>query len=354
MCTSHPNIQLFGHSASGEPVHAITLENGHISCQILTYGATIRTLSVPDRHGNMLDIVLGYDSLQEYEQQDGYLGAVVGRFANRIAYGHFSLNDRIYKLAMNNGENHLHGGNVGFSHRVWSIESLSDREVTLGLVSFDGEEGYPGTLHVYVTYTLNASDLSISYRAVCDHDTICNLTNHSYFNLAGHHSGTILDQEIKIFARNYTPTNVNAIPTGIISPVFCTPMDLTRHQKIGHHVDSHFPQLAQAGGYDHNYVITGQIGVLRPAAAAFCHETGIAMAVGTTLPGVQFYTGNFLPEGRKGKSGSFYGPRHGFCLETQFFPDSPNQPHFPSACLKAGEIFDHRTVFTFSVQDKFS
>lgn len=345
-----PNIAPFGVTKSGEAVSAITLDNGQISCQILTYGATIRSLSVPDRDGNAVDVVLGYDTLREYETQDGYLGATIGRFANRIAYGHFTLKQKPYILAVNNGEHHLHGGIVGFSHRVWSVETLSSTEVCLSLFSADGEEGYPGNMQIRVIYSLHQNALSIQYHAVSDADTICNLTNHSYFNLSGHGAGSVLDQEIQLHARNYTPSDGQAIPTGVVATVLGTPMDLTHSTRIGTHIEENFPQLTQARGYDHNYVVNGQAGMLRPAAKAYSEDTGIAMELDTTFPGIQFYTANFLEAGRPGKNGSIYGPRHGFCLETQFFPDSPNHTNFPSVCLKAGELFNHTSVFSFANQ----
>lgn len=344
-----PNLKPFGTTTSGEKVSAITLKNNYISCEILTYGATIRTLSVPGSNGTMIDVVLGYDTLQEYEQQDGYVGAAIGRFSNRIKNGRFSLKGKEYTLTTNFGENHLHGGNVGFSHRVWTLETYSANEVCLSLFSKDGDEGYPGNLRVTLTYSLKDCSLSIHYRAVADMDTICSLTNHSYFNLAGHNAGPIYDQEIQLHASYFTPSDPQAIPIGNIAPVDNTPMNLLRHTRIGQSLNDDFPQIKQFGGYDHNYVIDGQTGILRPAANARCASTGIIMQVDTTSPGVQFYTANSLNEGRRGKSGSVYGPHHGFCLETQFFPDTPNHKNFPSVCLKAGDIFDHTTVFSFGV-----
>ena len=344
-----PAAKPFGTTAAGEEVFLITLKNDTLACEILTYGATLRSLFVSDRSGTRRDVVLGYDTLQEYETQDGYLGATIGRYANRIANGRFRINEQTYSVATNNGENHLHGGRVGFSHRVWTIEELCSDKVCLSLVSGHMEEGYPGKLNVRVTYSLHQNALAIHYSAVSDADTICNLTNHSYFNLAGHSSGPIYDQEIMITAQSYTPTDAHSIPTGQIAPVESTPMDLRLFHKIGSHLADDFPQLTQAGGYDHNFVVDGQPGTLRPAAKARCAAAGIAMEVDTTLPGIQFYTANFLEDGRVGKDRCSYGPQHGFCLETQFFPDSPNQLSFPSALLKAGEVFDHKTVFSFHV-----
>ena len=339
--------EYFGTCPNGEKVSQITLTSGSFSCQILTLGATIRSLLVPDRNGMPVDVVLGYDTLEEYLSRDGYLGATIGRFANRIAGAQFKLNGTTYPLAANDNANHLHGGLKGFSHRIWSVEQLEESSAVLSLHSADGEEGYPGNLTASVCYSLSEAGLTVRYRATSDADTICSLTNHSYFNLSGHDAGTVLEQEIMIHAQNYTPSDAQSIPLGCIVPVEGTPMDLRTPVLIGAGVDSPFPQIKQAKGYDHNYVIDGQAGALRPAAQAFSKATGISMQVSTTLPGVHFYTANFIEPGRKGKGGCAYGPRHAFCLETQHFPDAPNQPAFPSALLKAGQEYDHTTVFAF-------
>lgn len=342
------DIKPFGTAPSGEPVFLIELNDGVISCQIITYGATIRSLMAPDRNGDPVDVVLGYDTLEEYVSQDGYLGATIGRFANRIAKGRFHLNGKTYTLATNNGSNHLHGGLQGFSHRVWRIDHSDERSVTLSLTSPDGEEGYPGNLKCVVRFELDNSTLIIHYHANSDKDTLCNLTNHSYFNLAGHDSGTVLDQDIQIFAQHYTPSDPESIPFGIIEPVAGTPMDLQTPTPIGSHIHEEFHQLLYARGYDHNYVVDGEAGNLRPVAQVYTSTTGITMQAETTLPGVHFYTANYLPLGRTGKGGCTYAPRHGFCLETQSFPDAPNQPTFPSAVLKAGKEYDHCTIFRFT------
>ena len=344
-----PTLRPFGHTPGGEPVELIELQNGVLSCQIITFGAALRTLSVPKRDGTPVDVVLGYDRAEDYAQQDGYLGAVVGRYANRIAEGRFSLGGEIFTLATNDGANHLHGGNVGFSHRVWQVAALGENFVTLTLESEDGEEGYPGTLSVRVTYHLDGHSLSIRYEAVTDGDTVCNLTNHSYFNLSGHNSGSVLEQEMTLFAPGYTPTDEGSIPYGHIAPVEGTPMDLRTPTPIGRHIEEDFLQLTQALGYDHNFVLEREGAGLSPAARAHSPRTGITMEVRTTLPGIQFYTGNYLNEGRPGKDGCTYGHRGGFCLETQFFPNSPNCSAFRSPVLRPGEVFDHETVFSFSV-----
>ena len=341
-------IKPFGTTPAGEPVFLVQLNNGILSCEIITFGATIRSLMVPDGNGNLLDVVLGYDTLTEYLRNGGYLGATVGRFANRIAEGKFNLNDHTYCLAVNNGPNHLHGGLQGFSHRVWNITHAENASVTLSLFSPDGEEGYPGNLTCSVQFTLEDRSLSIRYRAQSDQDTLCNLTNHSYFNLAGHDSGSVAEQPVQIFAQNYTPSNPDSIPYGTLEPVSGTPMDLRSPTPIGAHIGEAFHQLINARGYDHNYVIDGDWGVLRPAAKAHSAASGITLEAHTTLPGVHFYTANYIADQCPGKGGSTYGPRHGFCFETQFFPDSPNQPNFPSAVLKAGEQYEHCTLFRFS------
>lgn len=343
-------IMPFGISSEGEKVFSVALDNGVISCEILTYGATLRTLLVPDRAGVRQDIILGYDTLREYEMQDGYLGATVGRFANRISKGRFVLNGNTCTLATNDGENHLHGGNRGFSHRVWSIEDVRSEKVTLGLLSRDGDEGYPGNMGVLVTYALVGSSLSIHYEAVSDADTICNLTNHSFFNLSGHSSGPVYDQEIMINAQFYTPTDDHSIPTGAIESVSGTLVDLRDYVRIGSRIKGDGTQTFIPGGLDHNFVIDGPQEELRFAAQAKSRATGIVMRVDTTLPGVQLYTANYLSI-RAGKQGSEYNKHHAFCLETQFFPDSPNQSMFPSPVLKKNDHYNHTTTFSFSLLD---
>lgn len=342
------NIKPFGITPNGEDVSLIQLSNGALSCEVLTLGATLRSLSVPDRNGNAVDVVLGYDTLEEYISQSGFFGATVGRFANRIAKGHFRLNGKDYTLAVNNGENHLHGGIQNFARRVWRIDHADATCATLSLFSPDGEEGYPGNVECSVTFALEENALVIRYRATTDQDTPCSLTNHSYFNLSGHDSGNVLQQNLQLFASHYTPINEKSIPLGTTEPVAGTPMDLRTLAPIGANIHAPFEQLQRTRGYDHNFVVDGEIGVLRPAAVAYSPDTGITMQAETTLPGLQLYTANSLPADRKGKGGCCYGPYAGFCLETQFFPDTPNQPGFPSATLKAGEEYQHCTVFRFT------
>lgn len=341
-----PDREPFGMTPAGERVELLRLKKGGLSCAVLTLGATLQSLTVPNRDGAGVDVVLGYDTAEEYLTQDAYLGAVVGRFANRIAKGRFTLNGREYALAVNNGPNHLHGGVRGFSYRVWTVEELTADRAVLALESPDGEEGYPGSLTVRVTYTLLENGLELHYEAKSDQDTPCNLTNHAYFNLSGHRCTTVGDHVATLFATHYIPTDPTSIPLGYSSEVAGTPMDFRSPRTLGERVDDDFVQLKQARGYDHCYVVSGAAGTLRPAAEVFSPKTGIRMKTETTLPGVQLYTANYLTE-RKGKGGVTYAPRSAFCLETQFFPDSPNQPSFPSAILKAGEEFDHVTRFLF-------
>ncbi len=351
------NRRNFGRTPDGTAVEELTLralgpEDDKYVCKIITYGGVVRTLTMPDRDGNPVDVVLGYDTLEDYLAHDKHFGALVGRYANRIGGAKFTLNGVEYRLAANNGKNSLHGGLVGFDKQVWTVEKFDGNSVTLSLVSPDMQEGYPGTLEVWVTYTLSDGGLAIDYRARCDRDTVCNLTNHSYFNLSGHGSGSVEGQYIRLKASRYTPTVPGSIPTGEIASVDGTPMDLRRVQRIGDHIDDPFEQLVMAGGYDHNWVIdgSGKPGI-RAAAAAWSPDTGIGMNMLTTLPGVQFYSGNFSGGGPAGKGGAVYGDRHGFCLETQYFPDSPNRPEFPSCVLRAGDEYRSTTIYSFLTVD---
>jgi len=343
------NRQPFGVMPDGTPVERLTLRRGEVSCEIITYGGAVRSLAVPDRDGRPVDVALGFDTLEDYRNQDKYLGALVGRYANRIGGASFPLNGKTYPLAANNGANHLHGGLAGFSMRVWTVEALSGSTVTLSLFSPDGEEGYPGGLSVRVAYALTGDGLSIGYEAESDADTLCNLTNHTYFNLSGHDSGPVLDQEVQLLASAYTPADAGSIPTGELAPVEGTPMDLREMRPIGAGIDAGFEQLRLAGGYDHNWVIDGSAGTLRPAARAYSPKTGIRLEALTTQPGIQFYTGNFLGGCPRGKDGTPYNDRWGFCLETQNFPDAPHHGNFPSAVLRAGEKYSQKTVFRFRV-----
>ena len=337
----------FATMPDGTLVEELTLRCGALSCSILTYGGAIRTLIVPDRGGNPVDVALGFDTLEDYQTQTCYIGAIIGRYGNRIGGAKFTLNGVEYPLFVNNGPNHLHGGKVGFDKQIWTVESLTDNQAVLSLVSPDGQENYPGTLTVTVTYTLTQEGLSIAYRATTDADTLCNLTNHCYFNLSGHNSGVVGEQTISIAAQSYTPTDATSIPTGEIATVEGTPMDLRTPVAMGKHWDDDFVQLTQAAGYDHNWVLDGQPGQLRCVATAHSPATGITMEVHTTTPGMQFYTGNFLDGCPAGKGGAAYANRCGFALETQNFPDAPHHENFPSAVLRPGEVYQEETVYKF-------
>ena len=344
------NRKSFGTMPDGTTVEDLTLRDGGCTCGLLTYGGAVRTLTVPGRDGPV-DVALGFDSLEDYRKQDKFLGALVGRYANRIGGARFTLEGRTYPLAANdNGVNHLHGGLVGFDKKVWAVEALGENTVTLSLTSPDGEEGYPGTLNVKVTYTLKDGALEIAYEAVTDRTTVCNLTNHTYFNLSGHNSGPVTGQLIQICAGRCTPAGPGLIPTGEVAPVDGSPMDLRALTPIGAHIDEPYEQLKLGGGYDHNWAIDGWDGTLRPAARAVSPKTGITMAVETTLPGVQFYAGNFLGGCPAGKGGAAYADRWGFCLETQSFPDTPNHENFPSCVLHPGEVYRALTVYRFGLE----
>lgn len=338
----------FGKTPDGAEVVAVSLGSGKLSCEIISFGASIRALTVPDRDGNGVDIVLGFDACADYLAHTAHFGAVVGRCANRIGSASFDLNGVRYPLCANQGANHLHGGPTGFSRQVWTLEDASEDAVTFSLVSPDGHEGYPGTLKASATYTLTDDALRIDYRAVSDRDTICNLTNHAYFNLNGHAGGGVENQTVQIFSDAYTPTDKDSIPTGEIAPVAGTPLDLRAPQRIGAHIDDDFDQLRRSGGYDQNFVIDGEAGTLRPAAVAHAAESGITMRVETDRPGVQLYTGNGLGDTPPGKGGARYGRRSAFCLETQLFPDAPHHAGFPSAVLRAGEEWRSTTIYRFS------
>ncbi|HEX8503652.1 MAG TPA: aldose epimerase family protein [Pyrinomonadaceae bacterium] len=343
----------FGTTKGGQAVEIYTLTNRRgAEARVMTYGATVVSLKVPDRAGRLEDVVLGFDRLETYESDTHYVGQVIGRYANRIAKGRFALNGVEYKLAVNNGENHLHGGLRGFDKVVWRARPLPSKlgqAVELTYVSADGEEGYPGTLTVTATYTLTeANALRIDYAATTDRDTVVNLTNHSYFNLAGHGNGDILGHLLTVNAARFTPTDAGSIPTGELRPVKGTPFDFTRPTAIGARIEQDEEQLRFGSGYDHNFVVVGRAGALRLAARVSEPTSGRAMEVWTTEPGVQLYTGNFLEGTADGKGGKPYRRRYGFCLETQHFPDSPNRPAFPSTVLHKGARFRSTTVYKFS------
>lgn len=319
--------------------------------KILTYGGVIQSVRVPDRTGQLGDIVLGFDDLDAYRTRSPFFGCIAGRYANRIAEGRFRLDAVEYTLARNNGPNHLHGGLRGFDKVVWQAETVQGEEevaVRLTYVSAAGEEGYPGQLTTVVTYTLNRQgELRIDYAATTDQPTILNLTNHTYFNLAG--GGAVLDHLVTIDADRYTPVNATLIPTGELATVAGTPFDFRTPTAIGARINSEHEQLRYGGGYDHNWVLNGA--GLHPAITVTEATSGRRLAVATTQPGVQFYTGNMMPDTLAGKDGVQYTKRTGFCLETQHFPDSPNHPHFPTTILRPGEQYQESTVFQFGLAD---
>jgi aldose 1-epimerase len=321
---------------------------------VTNFGAVIPAILVPDRNGNMGDIVLGFNQVEKYaEPGDPYFGAVVGRYGNRIDGGKFELNGTVYELPVNEvgNNNQLHGGEKGFSEKVWETGQVTDNSIELKLVSPDGEMGYPGNLELTVTYTLREDNsLNIDYRATTDAPTVLNVTQHSYFNLLGEGNGDILNHELMINADHYTPVTERLIPTGEIAAVAGTPMDFTKPVKIGERINEDFEQLNYGRGYDHNWVLNRDEERLILAARVSCPETGRVLEVLTTEPGVQFYCGNFLDGSLQGKSGAAYEHRYGFCFETQHFPDSPNQPGFPSTVLNPGEEYHSTTVFRFSVE----
>jgi len=339
----------FGRNPSGEEVMLYTLANARgTMVKITPFGGIITSIIVPDREGRMGDVVLGFDALADYTDKVPFFGAIIGRYGNRIAGGRFTLDGKSCTLACNNGPNHLHGGIRGFDKVLWQAENVQAdvASLTLTYLSPDMEEGYPGNLSVKVSYALTDDDrLAIDYSASTDKKSVINLTNHSYFNLAG--EGQILDHELFIDADRYTPIDEGLIPTGELAQVVNTPFDFRTPQAIGARINAQDEQLIRAGGYDHNYVLNGKMGELRRAAAAFEPRTGRLLEVWTTEPGMQLYTGNFLDGTLTGKEGRSYGYRSGFCLETQHFPDSPNHPAFPTTVINPGEIWASRTVFRF-------
>jgi len=334
-------------------LYTLTNSNG-LKAKIMTYGGILVSLEAPDRNGKLADIVLGYETLDGYVRNNPYFGATVGRYANRIANGEFTLDGTKYSLAKNNGENHLHGGIKGFDKVVWAAESFKEEDAAglkLTYLSKDGEEGYPGNLTCTVTYTLtNDNELKISFDALTDKPTVVNLSHHSYFNLAGQGDGNILGHRLMINADTFTPVDAGLIPTGELRSVKGTPMDFTKPFAIGARIDEDDQQLKYGGGYDHNWVLNKTDDELALAVRVYEPTTGRVMEVYTTEPGVQFYAGNFLDGSITGKADKIYKHRYGFGLEPQHFPDSPNKPNFPSVVLRPGQRYTHITVYKFSVQ----
>ena len=347
--TSGVTRSSFG-TVSGQNVEMFTLRNAHgVEVKATSYGAIITSIVTPDRNGRPGDIVLGFDTIEGYLKDSPYFGAVVGRYGNRIAKGRFTLDGHTYALATNNGPNHLHGGLKGFDKVVWKAELLQGRTgVAFSRLSPDGEEGYPGNLDVRIAYELtDRNELVIDYHATSDKATPVNLTQHSYFNLAG--DGDILGHQLMIAADRYTPVDNTLIPTGDLAPIEGTPFDFRTATAIGARIDQANEQLKNGGGYDHNWVLTRKNASRQLAARVVEPKTGRTLEVSTTEPGVQFYSGNFLDGKVVGKGGRAYQRRSGLCLETQHFPDSPNQPKFPSTILRPGGAYESQTVFTFGV-----
>jgi aldose 1-epimerase len=345
----------FGQLPDGTSVNLYTLTNTRgAQAKITNYGAIVVALTAPDRRGHMADVTLGYDDLQGYLNGTSYFGGIAGRYANRIAKGRFTLNGVEHTLAQNNNGNHLHGGINHFMTKVWAVQAATANatgaHLRLTYLSRDQEEGYPGNLKVAVTYTLtNDNALRIDYQATTDKETIVNLTNHSYFNLAGAGAGSALDHVMQINADRFTPIDETSIPLGELRSVRGTPFDFTRPTRIGARIDAADEQLRNGSGYDHNFVLNHKPGVLGLAATVYEPQSGRVMQVFTTEPGVQFYTGNFLSDVH-GKAGKVYQKRDAFCLETQHFPDSPNKPQFPTTRLRPGAIYRQTTIYKFTTR----
>lgn len=344
----------FGALADGQKVTLFTLTNSKgTRAEVMNYGGIVRSLSVRDRRGRFDDVVLGFDTLGEYVKSSPYFGCITGRYANRIAKGRFTLDGTQYKLATNNGPNHLHGGKIGFDKKIWSVRPLptsNGSALELRLTSPNGDEGYPGNLSMRVVYTLNnQNQFRVDYTAVTDALTLCNLTQHSYFNLAGARSGTILNHRMQINANRFVPIDKNSIPLGNLARVAGTPFDFRATKRIGARIGAKNVQLQNGQGYDHNFVLNGPNGVLKRAVRVEEPLSGRVMTVSTTEPGMQLYSGNFL-NGLEGKGGRAYQRRSGFALEAQKFPDSPNHPNFPTSELRPGQVYRQTTVYAFSTR----
>ena len=336
----------------GTPVDAVRLECGEMSAEILTYGATLRSLTVPDINGTPVDTVLGYDSVDDYASRSGRLGATIGRFANRIGGASFPLGGKVYNVTRNRGNHHIHGGNRGFDKRVWDIASLKDDSVTLRLTSPDGDEGYPGKLEAELTYVLTGKSLRLEYLAQSDSDTVCNLTNHSYFNLAGIEkvTSTVEGQMLTVNADRYLPIDKVSIPFGEKAPVEGTPFDFRTPHLVGERINDDNEQLRNGSGYDHSFAINqDKPGELCLATVFEDLKSGRVMKTYTTEPGIQVYTGNFLT-GFQGKHGYVFPRRSGICFESQHHPDSPNKPQFEQATLAPGEVYHQLTIYAFSTK----
>ena len=354
--SSRISLKPFGKIPDGQEVTVFTITNAlGSSVDILDLGGIIVALKVPDRDGKISDVVLGLDNPTQYLRESPYFGAIVGRYANRIREGKFRIDGKDYSLAINNDPNALHGGLIGFDKRIWKAEPFEGADyagLNLSIVSQDGDEGYPGTLNVSVSYRFDDNNtLTINYKATTDKKTVINLSQHSYFNLNGHSSGSITDHEVTLNASHYTPVDETLIPVGGIVSVDGTPMDFRNAKTIGRDINIDHEQLVFGGGYDHNWVLDPKDeNELVLAATVFAPKTGRFLEVMTNQPGIQFYTGNFLDGAVVGKEGVAYEYRNGFCLETQHFPDSPNQPEFPTAILNSEDVYNTTTVLKFSIR----
>ncbi|SOD60322.1 aldose 1-epimerase [Streptomyces zhaozhouensis] len=347
-----PRPEPFGRLEDGTEVQRWTLAHGDIRLGVLNFGGIVQTLEVPDREGESVNVSLGFGELDPYLGDSPYMGALIGRYGNRIAAGRFTLDGTEYEVPVNDGPNSLHGGTQGFDKRIWDVTPNGDAGLTLTYSSADGEMGYPGTLDVRVDYTLgDRGEFRIDYEATTDAPTVLNLTNHTYFNLAGEGSGGVYDHKLSLAAGRYTPVNDVLIPTGELAPVGGTPFDFRRGKTIGEDIRDSHQQILYGQGYDHNFVLDKGI-TRRPERFAQVYErrSGRLMTVSTTEPGVQFYSGNFLDGTLVGTSGRAYRQGDGLCLETQHFPDSPNQPDFPSTVLRPGETYRSTTVYAFSTR----
>lgn len=346
--------EIFGVTPDGKQVDKYTLLNHNgVQASFLTLGGIWNSMLVPDRDGKMADVVLGYDTVEACLQNGGHLGEIVGRNANRIGGASFALNGVEYRLEANNGPNNLHSGPAYYRNRIWEAEVTEENGgtyITFSLESPDGDQGYPGNARISVSYTLTEENaLELRYYLICDRDTVANMTNHSYFNMAGHSSGEALDQQVWIDADRYTPMDAVSIPTGKLEPVKGTPMDFTVMKPIGRDIGADFEQLEFGSGYDHNWVLNHRAGELSLFAKAYDEKSGRLMEAYTDLPGVQFYTGNYLESVIPGKDGVSYAPRQGYCFETQYYPDAINKPEFPSPMLKEGKEYRTTTIYKFAV-----
>lgn len=345
--------KFFGKTIDDKEIYLYTLSNSNgMKVKIINYGAAIVSIIVKNKNGDYDDVVLGYDSIKKYEEGDKYFGAIVGRCANRIAYGKFEINGQKYELYTNNDVNHLHGGKIGFNKVVWDILNYNENSDFLELhyKSYDGEEGYPGTLNVNIKYILKDDDsLEIEYKAQSDKDTVVNLTNHSYFNLSGHNAGSIINHKVMINSDKFTVNNKKSIPTGEIRKVEGTPMDFRKMRVVGDNIDSDYEQIRLGNGYDHNWILNTNGNINEKAAEMIDESSGRKLELFTTMPCMQFYSSNFLDGTDIGKENTRYEKRAGICFETQYAPNAVNMPEFKSPVLKAGEEYNQKTIFKFSL-----